>query len=71
MIEESKSKGSKKYRQNTAKGLAKDLPALDYDLPPLYSNDPSRQDITALQGGNYGDVLFQIHYQFHLSLPAE
>ena len=40
MIEESKEKGSKKHRQNTAKELAKNLPALDYDLPPLSATGP-------------------------------
>jgi hypothetical protein len=71
MIEESKSKGSKKHRRNTAKELAKNLPAPDYDLPPLFGIGPKRQGVTALQGGDHGDVAFRIHYQFHLSSPAE
>jgi hypothetical protein len=40
MIKESKSKGSKKHRWNTAKELAKNLPVLDYNLPPLSANGP-------------------------------
>jgi hypothetical protein len=71
MIQESKCKGSKKHRRNTAKQLSKNLPSLDYDLPPIEANGPSRRGITALQGGDHGDVAFRIHYQFHLSSPKE
>ena len=66
MIEVTKSKGSEKNKRHTAKELATNLPALDYDLPPLYANGPARQGVTALQGGDHGDVAFRIHYQFHL-----
>jgi hypothetical protein len=40
MIQESKSKGLRKHRRNTAKELAKNLPVLDYDLSPLFRNGP-------------------------------
>jgi hypothetical protein len=55
MIEESKSKGKKHWR-NTAKELAKTVPVLDYDLPPLFGNGPTRRGVTALQGGDHGNV---------------
>jgi hypothetical protein len=71
MIKERKSKGLKKHRQNTAKQLSKNLASLDYDLPPIEANGPSHRGITALQGGDHGNVAIWIHYQFHLSSPKE
>jgi hypothetical protein len=70
MIAESK-KGSKKHRRKAEKELSKNLPALDYDLPPLSEHGPPRRGVTALQGGDHGDVAFRIHYQFHLASPKE
>jgi hypothetical protein len=65
MIEEESNKNTRR------KKLAKHLPSLDYDLPPEFKGGPRRRGITALQGGDHGDVAFRIHYQFHLSSPQE
>ncbi len=64
MIEEERTTSRRKQ-------LTKNLPSLDYDLPPSVNGGPRRRGITALQGGDHGDVAFRIHYQFHLSSPQE
>ncbi len=70
MIAESK-KGSKKHRRKAEKELSKNLPALDYDLPPLSEHGPPLQGVTAPQAANQGDSPFRSHSQFHLPPPPD